>query len=283
MSKKNNGPKKYKAYQIGLISVLAIILIALSVFVVGEKLNERKEQNKLMDSFYEYFARDELTVIYYTSTGCSFCELETPLFETIAKDYDIDYLEIDRTKLSKSQDNKINELLGDITGTPTTFVVKNEKVIAVQKGYVDGPKFVEFLIKAGVLDEGSVYNPEKNITFIDYEEFKGIKEVKTPTVVAIGASTCTYCLSAKPIFSNLAKAYNIPIYYITLDYISVDDRKSLYSDLKEMGFDDENFVKSSKLSTPTIIVVDNGKITGYSIGLKNVTEYTKFFEKNNVI
>lgn len=283
MKKQHANNKKYKSYQIGFICVLGIVLIGLSAFIVKDKIDERKKQNEIMDSFNEYFARDELTVIYYTSSSCNYCAMESPILETIAKDYDLDYLSIDIDKLSKKQKSKISESLGGIDATPSTVIVKNEKVIAVQRGYIDGPKYVEFLIKAGILDEGSVYNPEKNLTFINYDKFVNLRGESSPSVIVIGASTCTYCLSAKPILSNLAKAYNIPIHYLTLDYISVDDRKSIYNDLKDMEYKDETFVKESKLSTPTVLIVQEGKVIDYLTGLQNVTEYTKLFKNNGVV
>lgn len=275
--------KKYKSIQVGLICVLGIVLIALSAIIVKEKIEDRKKQNEVMDSFYEYLKKKDLSLIYYTSSECEFCKMQTPILENIASDYEIDYLTIDYTTLTKKQRNEVLEKLGIDHATPTTVIVKDGKVQAIQKGYVDGNKYVEFLIKAEILDEGSAYNPEKNLTFIDYNKFENLRGKSEPVVITVGSSTCPYCIKAKPILSNLSKAYNIPIYYLTLDYISTDDRKAVYEDLADMEYDEDIFIKAKKISTPAVLVVQEGKIIDYVTGLQNITIYTKLFKDNGII
>lgn len=284
MSKKKNVQnKKYRSIQIGLISVLGIVLIVLSAIIVKDKIEERKTQNEIMDSFYEYYEKEELTLIYYTSSSCEFCEMQTPILENIAADYDLDYLAVDYTKLTNKQRKEVLNKLDIEHATPTTVVMKNGKVIAVQKGYVDGNKYVEFLVKAGILDDGSVYGPEKNLTFIDYDKFEKLILEKEPVIITIGSATCTFCAKAKPILSNIAKAYNIPIYYLTLDYFSKDERLAVVEALKDMKYNEEYFVKEQKLSTPAVLIIEDGKIIDYTTGLQNISIYTKLFKDTNVI
>jgi Thiol-disulfide isomerase and thioredoxins len=282
-AKKEIQIKKYKSIQIGLIAVLGMMIIGLSAFIVKGKIDERKTQNQIMDSFYEYFEKDELTLIYFTSSRCDYCAMETPILEQIAKDYKIDYLAVDHTKLTTNQKKEIMEKL-DIEGlTPTTVIVKSGEIVAVQIGYIDGPKYVEFLIKAGMLAEDAIYTPEKNLTFIDYDKFENLRGESNPVTVVIGSSACPYCLEAKPILSNLSKAYDIPIYYLTIDYMSVEERTKLVQDLKDMEYKEEVFVREQKLTTPAVLVVQEGKVAAYVSGLQNVTVYTKLFKDNGVI
>ena len=98
---------------------LSIVLLAILLIIIGvcvyyqiddkEKKNENDvtetSSKKIMDEFYEYFESKELKVIYYASSKCGYCELQTPIMEQIDKDYNIDYLYIDSTKLT-SQDRE---------------------------------------------------------------------------------------------------------------------------------------------------------------------------------
>lgn len=283
VEKKEKTAKKYNTFQLGFIILLTTLLFVLCTVLLVKEISGIIEQQKLMDEFYEYYESDDVSVIFYSAEGCSFCELQKPILEQIARDYELDYLDLDKMKLSNSQKEKILEKLDIEDATPTTVVVKNGQVISVQAGYIQGNEYVNFFIKSGILEQGSTYKPEENITFIDYAKFKELKTSKEPVVVVIGKATCENCTTARPILSNLANAYDIPIHYITLDYISSEDRISLVSDLEELKFDEETFVNDGKLYTPTLLVIEDNEIVDYTIGLGNITSYTKFFKETGVI
>lgn len=279
--KKTN--KKNSTFQIGVIIALTILLFILCIVLIVREISAYSAEQKLIKEFNKYYESEDMEIIFYNHTGCEFCELQLPILEQIAKDYDLDYLNLNSAKLSESQNEDIIKKLGIKGATPTTLVVKDGKVLATQVGYVQGNKYVDFFVDAGVLEEGSKYLPEKNLTFIDYEQFAELQSSEEPVIIAIGGATCEYCASAKPILSNLSAAYNVPIYYITLDYISTEDRLSLVEDLESMEYDDETFVSTGKLSTPIVLIVKEEKISAQQTGLGNVTTYTKMFKDAEVV
>jgi len=278
-----NQPKKYSTFQVGIVSLLAIIILILCTVLVVNEVSSLKEQNRLMKEFNNYYQSDELEIIFYSKTGCSYCELQRPILEQIAKDYELEYLDLDAVNLTESQNKEIIKKLGIEGYTPTTAIVKDGKVISTQVGYLDSYKYIEFFINSGILEEGSQYLPEENLTFIEYEDFIELKSSKEPVVVVIGGATCEYCSTAKTILSNLANAYNIPIYYITLDYISADDRLELTTYLEDLSYDGKSVVNEGKLSTPTLLIIKNDEVIDLSVGLGNISSYTKLFKGNGVI
>ena len=84
MSKEKN---KSIAFTI-ILSVIALSLIGLLV------INEMKEKGtittseakQIMKDFDKKFNSKEKTVIYYASTTCGWCSLQTPILETISED-----------------------------------------------------------------------------------------------------------------------------------------------------------------------------------------------------
>lgn len=281
--KKDENNKKYSTFQLSFIILLTGLLFALCGIFLIKEISTFVEQKKYMDDFYDVYESEELSIIYYSAEGCGFCEMQKPILDQIAKDYDLEYLNVVKTKLTESQNKEIMEKLGIEGGTPATIVVRDSEVIAVQSGYVQGNRYVDFFKKAGVLEEDAVYTPDKNLTFIKYAEFQELQSSKEPVVVVIGQATCENCTLARPILSNLANAYNIPIYYITLDYISSEDRINLVTDLENMEFSDESFVKDGKLGTPTTLIIKDNKIVNHIVGLSNIPGYTELFKETGVV
>ena len=275
--------KKYNSFQIGLITLLAIGIVILSTVLLVKEISALVEEKKLYNEFYEIYESDELSIIFYRRTGCIYCEMQEPILKQIAKDYNLKYFDIDNTKLSDKHKEEIEEELGLDGSTPVTLVVKNGEVIATNPGYVDGHRYVEFFVKAGVLKEGSEYLPEQNLTFIDYQEFLEITKSGKPVTVTLGRAACEYCTTARPILSNIAKAYDIPVYYITLNYISAEDRLALIEDLKRMEYTDEVFVEEGNLSTPATLIIENDKVVAFYSELGNINIYTKLFKDYGII
>lgn len=285
MSKKKSEEAlpKHNTLIIGLISVMIIILAVLLVYIIITKVNAYNDRKKLMDEFRKYVSSDELSLVYYMHEGCQFCAMEEPILERVADDYNLEYLKIDSNDLRGKNKTEVLNRLGIEGKTPTLVVIKNGKSTAIQVGYLDGYKLVDFLVRAEILDEGSTYKPEENLTVIDYEEFKELRDSDKEYVVMIGSSTCEYCKAARPTLSNIAKAYNITINYVSLDYFSKDERNEFFKDLEDLKYDESTFTDSGKMRTPSVLVVKKGRVTGHLEGLQEVTEYVKFFKEEKII
>ena len=166
------GKKLFNTQTIAMlaVSVIAVIALIVGMVVTGDKkvTTKNKDSGEILDKFYKYMGSDDNTVIYYGSSTCSYCSLQTPIMKQIKEDYDMDYLYVDASKLSKDDQKEILKVL-DIEGsTPTIAVVKDDDVVDVNVGYMDGKDTVSFLKKNKVLGEDATYKPEENLTFIDF-------------------------------------------------------------------------------------------------------------------
>ena len=140
-----------KQKNILLLSVSIVILVVIMVGVVYSAF----EGSRIVKKFDEYFARKENTIIYFASTTCSACSMQTPVLEDIAKKYNLDYLYVDASKLSNKEIEKVTTKLGIEASTPQTAIVNNGEVLGIAKGYKPGAVLVDFFKSQGILSEDS--------------------------------------------------------------------------------------------------------------------------------
>ncbi len=275
--------KKYNTFQIGLIVLLTITILTLCGVLLVQKIGIYLDARKTMNEFNELYEGEEPSVIFYMSTNCVYCEMQQPILDQIAKDYDIDYLKIDKMNLSEKNLREIEEKLGLDGATPATVIVKDGEVVTGNTGYLDGYEYIKIFIDGGILDEGSKYKPEENLTFIDYQQFLELVETNEPVAITLGRAACDYCTAARPILSNISKAYDVPLYYLTLNYIPAEDRLALVDKLEEMDYDEEVFVKDGDFVTPATLIIEDGKVVSYQRELGNINIYTKLFKDYGII
>ncbi len=273
--------KKINIQTIGIITVALLALIALIMgFITSNNKSKKstKESTEILDSFYKSMGSKDETVIYYGSSSCSYCELQTPIMKQIKKDYNLDYLYIDATKLSSDDKKEILRVLDVEGSTPTIAVVKNDEVIDVNVGYMDGQNTVEFFKKNKVLSDDATYKPEEDLTFITYDKYKELTKKSEPTVIVIGQTTCSHCIAVKPVLSRVAKNNDITINYLNLTDMSADDQTDLIASLKNMGYTD-----ADNLGTPLTIIVKNEHIEGSIEGENPPSYFTRQFKKYGII
>ena len=281
-----------KTNKVGVIVLLAILLIIIGICIFyqvdnkdSEASNEAstEESNEAMDDFYKYFNSKNTKIIYYASSQCGYCELETPIMEQIKKDYDIDYLYIDSLKLTKTDKEKMLKELDIEHATPTTIVVKNGKILDTQVGYVDGGEMVNFLKENKLLKEDAVYTPEQYITFINYEEYNKLLKEEGKQVITIGQTGCSHCIATKPVLNSIAKDYNITVNYLNITEMTQSERDSLTNSLSEIGYDEEEFVSNGNFGTPLTLIIENGKVISYIDGERPTAKFIKALKNANVI
>lgn len=281
MNKKN---KKTIIFTVAL-AVIALILMVCFIFMELRQMGiiGSSESSEIMKEFNYNYNSKERKVIYYSSSACSYCELQTPILELIADDYDIDYYSIDSTLLSNSQRNTVLEKLGIEHATPTTVIVENGKVIATQVGYVDGRTFVEFLKDNKILEKDAVYSEEQYITFIDYDEYKSLIKSSKTHIIVIGQTTCSHCIAIKPALNSVAEDYNLTINYLNLTDLVESESNSFFESLEDIKYNDEEFLESGSFGTPLTLIVKNGKVQDYISGSRTISQLIREFKKAGLI
>lgn len=287
LNKKNkiNNQKKIIWQIVGFVFLIIFLVLALFAIL---KLNSKaqSETKGIMDQFYQYYeAKENKILFYYNSTDLEdkTGEYELNYLIQIAKDYDIDYLTLDTSLLNSKNREEIINLLGISGTTPTTVVVNNKKIVAVQQGFIESHKLVEFLVTAKVLKKGSKYLPVDNLSFIDYNEYLNIVNNEYRNLVVIGESGCEYCIAAKPILNNISKGYKLKINYLDVTDLSKENLKELFDKLPDLGYDNEELKNNGTFNMPTLLIIDKGKITSYIDNVKSLDEYVSFLKKNDFI
>lgn len=271
-----------------LTAVLAFICLVLIGFLIVSSLKENgtivdNKVNELMKEFDKKFNSKDRTVIYYASSGCGYCELQTPILKTIAEDYDMKYFEIDASTLGTKQRNEILEKLGIEHATPTTVIVQNGEVIDTAVGYTDGQDYVEFFASNEMIPEDAVYSEEANLTFVDYEDYEKIVNNGGAQIVVVGQTTCSHCIAIKPALNSVAGEYNLTINYLNLTEMSEDEYNSFSESLKEIEYNDPDFVESGSFGTPLTLIIENGKVKDYISGERTKSQLVREFKKNGLI
>ena len=271
-----------------LTAVLVFICLVLIGFLIVNELKENgtivgNKTNELMKEFDKKFNSKDRTVIYYASSGCGYCELQTPILETIAEDYDMEYFEIDASTLGTKQRNEILEKLGIEHATPTTIIVQKGKVIDKAVGYTDGQDYVEFFSSNEMIPEDAVYSQEANLTFIDYEDYEEIVDNTGTQIVVVGQTTCSHCIAIKPALNKVAGEYDLTINYLNLTEMSEDEYNSFSESLKEIEYNDPDFVESGSFGTPLTLIIENGKVKDYISGERTKSQLVREFKKNGLI
>jgi len=278
---------KEKKKTIILTVVLSVICLALMGVFVVDLLKQNgvitnKEINETMREFNKDFTSEERKVIFFASRECGYCTLQKPILETIAEDYDMEYLEIDAATLGLKQRQEIIEKLEIEGATPTTVIVQNGKVIDVAEGYTEGNAYVEFFASNEIIPEDAVYSKENNLTFIDYDKFEDLIK-KGTHVVVVGQTTCSHCIAIKPALNKVAGEYDLTINYLNLTEMTQDEYSSFTNSLKSIQYNDPDFVEKGSFGTPLTLIIENGKVKDYITGERTKSQLVREFKKNGLI
>lgn len=268
-----------------ILALLAIILIV--IFAVNElKMNgniTNKDVKEIMNKFDKYYNSRKRTVIYYASSSCGYCKLQTPILETISEDYEMDYFYIDSSILPKKQREEVLEKLGIEHATPTTVIVENGEVIDTAIGYTQGQDYVKFFVKNAMLPEDAKYSKEANLTFIDYSEYEELVSSNGTNVIVIGQTTCSHCIAIKPALNSIAADYNLTINYLNLTEMNEQEYNGLVTSLNQIDYNDKDFVENGSFGTPLTLIIKNGKVSSYISGERSKSQLIKAFKKENLI
>ncbi|MDO4963222.1 MAG: thioredoxin family protein [bacterium] len=278
--------EKKKSIIFAAILVIAVLSI-IGVFAVKDLkqngLVTNSEVKKIMKDFNKYFNKKDRTVIYYASTNCGYCELQTPILETIAKDYDMDYLYVDSSKLPSKQRKEVLDKLDIDHATPTTVIVENGEVIDTAVGYTDGRAYVEFFSENELIPEDAIYSAEKNLTYVTYDKFKDVISSDDDSIVVLGQTTCSHCIAVKPALNSIAEEYDLTINYLNLTDISEEQYNELVEDLKEIEYDDSDFVENGSFGTPLTLIIKNQKVYSYINGERSKSQFVREFKNSGLI
>ncbi len=279
---------------IGAVTAVLLALIIVLIVVgnnkkdndnsAGVAVEDRNLSTEALVSFYEQFDSEDLNVIYYASSTCSYCALQRPILEQVVKDYGLEYYDIDISELSKTEVNEITKALGIDGSTPQTVVVSKGKVIDISDGYTDGIPYVDFFVKNGILPKGSTYKPEEKLVTISYDEFKKIAEKDETSLVLLDTSACEACTNVRKLLNDLSEKNNFKVNYMSSTTLTESEIKSLIDkDLKNLDYDEKQYKESGDVNVPLLLVLKDNKIKDYVLASTEESDYTKVLKKYGFI
>jgi len=277
---------KNKKIIIILIDILVAALIAFCIITFINNNDTKKEENKQKEEkvetskivleFNEKFSSENPKIIYLASSKDGYSTLQTPIIDSVIDDYNLDALVVKVESLTNEEYSSIFDNLEVSNTTCNILVVKENKVLDATEGFVQGKDLVNFLINNKVLEEGSEYLAEKDLTIINYNGFIDLYNSNDAFVVTLGQTTCSHCIAVKPVLSYVAKKHNIVINYLNLTDMSSNDYDNLEKLINNMGY-------TESIGTPFTMVIKNKKIVDYLEGEASTSKFVKLFEKTGII
>ncbi len=256
-----------------LIILFGIVLATILLIVIGS-IYESVNSKKYLDSFYSALNGSENKLVMIGRDNCSWCQLFHPTLDSMKDTYNFDYIYVNTNELTSGV---MNKMLKDINvdpnefGTPLTVVVKDGTVVDSLNGYVDEVQLLDFLKKYDFAPEDA----KLPLNYINYNEYKKILKSSDTNILVIGQTTCTYCIKAKPILSQIASDKNVKINYLNVTELS-DEEKTKFNDSLD-------YLSKNEWGTPLTLILKNGEVIDSANGLLDYDGYVELFQNNSLI
>src|SRR5574344_399017 len=256
-----------------ILDVAVLIGILIGVLAIFGKI----ESSKIIDKVNEALSSDTPQVIYVTKDDCTYCELNATNMDSIKNDYDVQYLNVDISKLTSADFAILSTLLNvDDTSfnTPYLAVVQNNEVKDTLDGIKSYNLLFEFLQNNGIIsNDAKLY-----LNYINYTQYKDLISSSENQIIILASSTCHYCLSEHPILIQIAKDKGVKINYMNLDYaFSSEDE---YNEFKtSLSW----FNTNTGWGTPTTLIVKNNDVVSSLIGYQTYDKIVSFYSENGMI
>lgn len=259
-----------------LIMILTVIIVIVMTVLIALLVTILKSHSirKNVENLYN---GSEINILYLGRDNCSYCQLFSPIIESVSKKYQFDYHFVDTNKLTDKDLIKIlNTLDVDINnfGTPYVAIVQNGKKISEQSGYANESDLFMVLQESGIIaqDEINPYVASDDDEVV--KSFINILNSSTKKLVYIGRPTCTYCQKLTPILEEVSTEYNIDYYYVNTDEIESNELSAILYKLEK---------KSSTFGTPYLAVVQKGEKIGESSGYIEKEKLVDFIKEKGLV
>lgn len=154
------------------------------------------------------------------------------------------------------------------------------------------------IVNGGSFTSNSDTEPEENTEYdvskfdeVTPSEFLELMDSEDPVVVYIGRATCSYCTMFLPMMEEGQEEFDFTTKYVDLDGFDSDENyQEMIDEINNMtdyfneknGLDGENKYESIFGYTPTVVVLQSGKIKDVWIGYNEYSEYKTFLESNEL-
>lgn len=258
--------------------IIILIIVAILILLIPLSLVfKNMKGNNVIKNLDLLFESAEMRLLYIGSSSCRYCQIYSPILDKVSDANEFDYYYIDMEKLTETQYNKVIRKIGkegQDFGTPYTALISSNKIVGEIPGFVEEDELIDFLIEKNFLKKENVVREETSLNMIDYSEYNKILEAEDKEIIVFAASSCSYCIEAKPILNEIAKEHNLKINYFNIDKISDEEYYEIQKTLEFFN---------SRWGTPTTVIVESKEQIDLISGLKSKEEFLKFFTNNGFL
>ena len=254
--------------------IMGIIIAAIIAIIPITALVTNAKSKNILEEVNEYIKSDDYEVVYIGRDDCSYCVLFEPEIKLIGGETDMDYLYVNTNQL---KGNDLDKLLENLEidesefGTPYLVITKDGEIVAQNAGFMPEYKLLSYLKEQGVVEEDETLP----LNYVDYEEYSDLINSSTKELVVIGQSGCEGCTKARPVLYEVAEEYDVKINYLNASMLTQEEASSFQESL--------SYFEEKGISTPTLLVVSNGKVLDSLVGFVDVEDYVEFLTDNGFI
>lgn len=136
-----------------------------------------------------------------------------------------------------------------------------------------GVFFTSELRKQEEVEVKKEYSPYNELTLAGYLDV--IKNEQL-TVIYVGNETCAACALFDPVMKEIISEHRINVYHLNLARVTTQtDANKIYESYEDF--------KDNGINTPTMLIVEKGKVIAAQIGAKTKETTLEFFKTNKVI
>lgn len=151
--------------------------------------------------------------------------------------------------------------------------LKNVVIILLSLIIVFGIAFVVPELKeCGVCKEEQL-----DLTNINASEYKELLNGEEISLIYIASPTCGYCAQQEPIMKQLVNKYKIEVNYLNISAITNAESNEVYKSYASLQMEKYQL---DGVRTPTILLVQKGKIVDMNLGSMPLDNLVKFIQKH---
>jgi len=149
--------------------------------------------------------------------------------------------------------------------------IKNAVIIILSLIIVFGIAFV-----VPELRDCGKCNEVLEITQINEKDYKELLNGEEVSLIYIASPSCGYCAQQEPIMKQLLNQYKVPVNYLNISALSDKATDEVYKTYKELQ--NKNYSLDG-VRTPTILLVQKGKVLDMNLGTMTLEKLVEFIEK----
>lgn len=153
--------------------------------------------------------------------------------------------------------------------------IKNAVIIVLSLIIVFGLAFV-----VPELKNCGKCNETKTVTEVTMSDYRSLLASADISLIYVASPTCGYCAQQLPIMEELVNKYDFEVNYLNTATLSNEEVNELYS---IYGAVQESVYEVDGLRTPTMLLVQDGKLIDMKLGGTELSELVSWLQQYTIV